>query len=61
MATAETVIKPDFATRRRHFIFTDEHEQPQIRALARFENDALDAMARPTPSGARLHPVMDAG
>jgi alkylation response protein AidB-like acyl-CoA dehydrogenase len=27
MATAETVIKPDFHSQRRHFIFTDEHEQ----------------------------------
>jgi alkylation response protein AidB-like acyl-CoA dehydrogenase len=27
MATAERVIKPDFASKRRHFIFTDEHEQ----------------------------------
>jgi len=27
MSTAETVLKPDFANRRRHFIFTDEHEQ----------------------------------
>ena len=26
MATAD-VLKPDFATRRRHFIFTDEHDQ----------------------------------
>ena len=28
MATAEsTVLKPDFQTKRKHFIFTDEHEQ----------------------------------
>lgn len=26
MASAD-VLKPDFATRRRHFIFTDEHDQ----------------------------------
>jgi alkylation response protein AidB-like acyl-CoA dehydrogenase len=26
MATAPSVIKPDHATRRKHFIFTDEHE-----------------------------------
>src|SRR5437763_10767355 len=26
-ATAESVLKPDFQTRRKHFIFTDEHEQ----------------------------------
>src|ERR671935_173819 len=26
MATAE-LLKPDFATKRRHFIFTDEHDQ----------------------------------
>src|SRR3954452_6023013 len=27
MATAESVPKPDFKTQRKHFIFTDEHEQ----------------------------------
>jgi alkylation response protein AidB-like acyl-CoA dehydrogenase len=27
MAATDTVLKPDHATRRRHFIFTDEHEQ----------------------------------
>ena len=27
MAATETVIKPDHASRKRHFIFTDEHEQ----------------------------------
>ena len=26
-ATAERVLKPDFRTQRKHFIFTDEHEQ----------------------------------
>src|SRR5436190_1059230 len=26
-ATAESVLKPDFKTQRKHFIFTDEHEQ----------------------------------
>jgi alkylation response protein AidB-like acyl-CoA dehydrogenase len=26
-AAAETVVRPDFKTQRRHFIFTDEHEQ----------------------------------
>ena len=26
-ATAESVLKPDFQTQRKHFIFTDEHEQ----------------------------------
>ncbi len=26
MATAESVLKPDFASKRKHFIFTDEHE-----------------------------------
>src|SRR4030088_1550343 len=26
-ATAESVLKPDFEAKRRHFIFTDEHEQ----------------------------------
>src|SRR3954451_18861419 len=27
MATAENVLKPDFGSNKRHFIFTDEHEQ----------------------------------
>src|SRR5436305_13615866 len=27
MAAAETVLKPDFGAKKRHFIFTDEHEQ----------------------------------
>src|SRR3954453_11802126 len=27
MATADTLLKPDFASRRRHFIFTEEHDQ----------------------------------
>ena len=27
MAATDTVLKPDHASRRRHFIFTDEHEQ----------------------------------
>ena len=26
-ATAESVLKPDFKSQRKHFIFTDEHEQ----------------------------------
>src|ERR1700732_3307847 len=26
-ATAESVLKPDFKTQRKHFIFNDEHEQ----------------------------------
>ena len=26
-ATAESVLKPDHQTARKHFIFTDEHEQ----------------------------------
>src|SRR5947199_9457401 len=26
MATAEQVLKPDFGSKKRHFIFTDEHE-----------------------------------
>src|SRR6184192_3074288 len=35
-ATAESVLKPDFQTRRKHFIFTDEHEQlrESIRSFA---------------------------
>ena len=27
MAATDTVLKPDFGAKRRHFIFTDEHEQ----------------------------------
>ncbi len=27
MATAEKVLKPDYGSKKRHFIFTDEHEQ----------------------------------
>src|SRR3954463_652989 len=27
MAATETVLKPDFGAKRKHFIFTDEHEQ----------------------------------
>src|ERR1700728_2021918 len=27
MATAESVLKPDFGSARKHFILTDEHEQ----------------------------------
>jgi alkylation response protein AidB-like acyl-CoA dehydrogenase len=27
MATAESVLKPDYQAKRKHFIFTDEHEQ----------------------------------
>jgi alkylation response protein AidB-like acyl-CoA dehydrogenase len=27
MATAESVLKPDFQAKRKHFLFTDEHEQ----------------------------------
>src|SRR3954453_15405624 len=39
MASADTVLKPDFASKRRHFIFTDEHEQlrESIRAFAQKE------------------------
>src|SRR5881397_1787585 len=39
MATAETVLKPDFGSKRKHFIFTDEHEQlrESIRAFAQKE------------------------
>jgi citronellyl-CoA dehydrogenase len=35
-ATADTVLKPDFQTKRKHFIFTDEHEQlrESIRSFA---------------------------
>src|ERR1700689_3859305 len=36
MVTAETVLKPDFQSKRKHFIFTDEHEalRETIRAFA---------------------------
>src|SRR3954470_19854081 len=36
MATADPVIKPDFASKRKHFIFNDEHEQlrESIRSFA---------------------------
>src|SRR5688572_13432172 len=36
---ASTVLKPDFASKRKHFIFTDEHEQlrESIRAFAKKE------------------------
>ncbi len=36
MATAESVLKPDHQSKRRHFIFSDEHEQlrESIRAFA---------------------------
>src|SRR3954465_11226019 len=36
MATADTVLKPDFGSKRRHFIFNDEHEQlrESIRSFA---------------------------
>src|SRR5918912_1794049 len=27
MATADAVLKPDFASKRKHFIFTEEHDQ----------------------------------
>ena len=27
MATAETVLKPDFGTKRKHFIFDDHHDR----------------------------------
>src|SRR5438445_13374822 len=39
MATAETVLKPDFQSKRRHFIFNDEHDQlrESIRSFAQKE------------------------
>jgi len=39
MATAESVLKPDFKTERKHFLFTDEHEQlrESIRSFAQKE------------------------
>ncbi len=39
MATAEKVLKPNFETRRKHFIFTEEHDQlrESIRAFAKKE------------------------
>jgi alkylation response protein AidB-like acyl-CoA dehydrogenase len=39
MSTADAVLKPDFASKRKHFIFTDEHEQlrDSIRRFAETE------------------------
>jgi alkylation response protein AidB-like acyl-CoA dehydrogenase len=39
MATAETVLKPDFQSKRKHFIFNDEHEQlrESVRSFAQKE------------------------
>src|SRR5947199_5598447 len=39
MAIAETVLKPDFQSKRKHFIFTDEHDQlrESIRSFAQKE------------------------
>src|SRR5947209_14195644 len=39
MAIAETVLKPDFQSKRKHFIFNDEHDQlrESIRAFAQKE------------------------
>src|SRR4051794_24154398 len=39
MATADAVLKPDHATRRKHFIFTEEHDQlrESIRAFVKKE------------------------
>jgi alkylation response protein AidB-like acyl-CoA dehydrogenase len=39
MATAESVLKPDFQAQRKHFIFNDEHEQlrESIRSFAKKE------------------------
>ncbi|MEA2405749.1 MAG: hypothetical protein QOE08_2396, partial [Thermoleophilaceae bacterium] len=39
MATAEKVLKPDYGSKKRHFIFTDEHEQlrESIESFARKE------------------------
>jgi len=39
MATAD-VVKPDFATQRKHFIFTDEHEQLR-ESIRRFVENEL--------------------
>ena len=39
MATAESVLKPDFGAKRKHFIFNDEHEQlrESVRSFAQKE------------------------
>ena len=39
MATTSSVLKPDFGAKRKHFIFTDEHEQlrESIRSFAQKE------------------------
>ena len=51
MATAEKVLKPDFETRRKHFIFNEEHDQlrESIRAFVKKE---LAPSGRITSGGA---------
>src|SRR5436190_24373983 len=40
MATAANVLKPDFASRKKHFIFTEEHDQLRD-SIARFVEKEL--------------------
>jgi uncharacterized protein YdhG (YjbR/CyaY superfamily) len=49
MSTAESVLKPDHASHRKHFIFTDEHDQlrESIRAAA---PDATETIAYSMPA-----------
>ena len=59
MATADTLIKPDFGAKKRHFIFTEEHEalRESIRAFVTKEL-APHARLRPRrPSPSRSPPA----
>src|ERR1700710_560522 len=46
-ASAESVLKPDFGAARKHFIFTDEHEQLRVS----IRNFALKELARHAEEG----------
>ena len=56
MATAENVLKPDFGTRRKHFIFTEEHDQLR-ESIRRVRDEGAGAARRasgrrrPSPTG----------
>ena len=45
MTTTADVLKPDFATQRKHFIFTDEHEQLR-ESIRRFVDQGAPAPRR---------------
>ena len=57
-ATAESVLKPDFTTQRKHFIFTDEHEQlrESIRSFAprSWRRTPRSGRRRPSPTPSSL-------